>query len=175
MSAGDFAGISQIIIALRAAPGAEVTECTFTKAGDTQKWRSARLDAAALHYQVRQTFVYASGQRRVLDWADTDRPVLVVGDTLRVDVQIVPRLLDFASRFNLALLALAYDDAAADIHEQASIMMRDGAEVGWTFHTASHVRPAFHYELTLFPKSGPRIVLPRQESSEQVLVLQPPA
>ena len=175
LSAGDFAGIAQIVVGLRAAAAADATEFTFTAGGVAQKWRSPLLDPSALRYQARQTFVYATGQRRSLDWTDLDRPVFIVSDALRVDVQIVPRLLDFASRFNFAVIALAYEYAAANIHEQGSIVIRDGAEVRWSFHTASPARPTFQYELTLFPKQGPRIVLPRQESSDQVLVLRPPA
>jgi hypothetical protein len=118
--------------------------------------------------------VQQDGTVRVLDWTDETAPVLVVRDVLRFDVQIVPRLLDLGGAWTLAVLDFDYEDDAASIHEQDSVVLHDkSAEALWSFRVASPDRRKYRYRLNLVGKDGAKQISPWQETDSEVLVLQP--
>ena len=118
--------------------------------------------------------VQQDGGVRVLDWTDETAPVLVVRDVFRFDVQIVPRFLDLGGAWTLAILDFDYEDDAASIREQDSIVLHDKSEEAhWSFRVASPDHHKYRYRLNLVGKDGAKQINPWQETDSEVLVLQP--
>ncbi len=176
IAAGDFSQLAQLILDLRAGPaaGADSTQHSFTRAGESLTWKMKAAPGSTLRYQARRTVVQQDGSVRVLDWTDETAPVLVVRDVLRFDVQIVPRLLDLGGAWTLAVLDFDYEDDSASIHEQDSIVLHDkSAEARWSFRVASPDRHKYRYRLNLVSRAGAKRISPWQETDSEVLVLQP--
>jgi hypothetical protein len=110
----------------------------------------------------------------------------VVRDPLRVDVAVVPRLLDLGGAVSLALLELEPGDGAAPPETTAAsvpagsagrrtLVLRDPAErPRWSFRAAEPGRTEYRYRLTLVPRAGERVVTPWTPGRDELLVLRPP-
>jgi len=175
VAAGDFSDLAQVVVDLAAESGGQAyqTQMAFAQPGESRVWAPPVADRAAFRYRARRTLVYADGGVRALDWTDEDAPVLVVRDLLRVDVQVIARLLEIGNQtaYAFALLALEHGDA------KATLVLRDpAAGARWSFRLAAPADPAsYRWQLTLVPAQGPRVELPWQETDSAVLVLRPPS
>jgi hypothetical protein len=178
ISAGDFAGLAQIVLDLRQGPQAEgdKAQFTFTSTGQTAQWRPhLSAPGAALTYQARRTIVGQDGVVQVLDWTAETTPVLVVRDLLRCTVQIVPRLLDLGGVWTLAILDLEYPGDAAAAQQQSIVIRERTSEPQWSFRIAAPDSHRYRYRLTLVARDGARRTAPWAESEAEVLVLQAPS
>jgi hypothetical protein len=175
VSAGDFAGLAQIVVDLRPNGREEAVDTfAFSAPGQTASWEPRTADAGSFRYQARTTLVHADGQVRAGEWTDEDRPVLVVRDYLGFEVLVVPRLLDLGGALSLALLELEYEDDAEDLHERASFVLRDPlVEPRWRLSIGAPDRHTYRYRLTLIRPDGSRTVLPWREAGDGILVLRP--
>jgi hypothetical protein len=98
----------------------------------------------------------------------------VVRDLLRFDLLVIPRHLDLGGSLSLALLALEFEDAAAALAEQTTLVLKDrGEEPRWSFRLAAPDRHRYRYQLTLVAGST-RTATPWQEAEDAILVLRPP-
>ena len=177
VAAGDFSGVAQIIADLRLTSGGDPAEgqLTFTQPGETRVWEPHVLDRAAFRYQIQRTLVLADGVRRTLPWSDEDRPVLIVRNELQFNVQIVARLLDLGSAWQLATVALEYVDEPENIHERQTFLLRNRSdEPHWAFRIGAPERRRYRFQLTLIAQ-GSRVVVPWREAEEEILVLEPVA
>ena len=67
-----------------------------------------------------------------------------------------------------------YEDDAASIREQDSIVLHDKSEEAhWSFRVASPDHHKYRYRLNLVGKDGAKQINPWQETDSEVLVLQP--
>jgi hypothetical protein len=178
LSAGDFTGIAQITVELRLGPDDPApAQLSFPAAGQTQSWSPRIQPGSAIAYQARITVIRSDGVSRTFDWTDEDSTFLVVRDQSRFHVQVVPRLLDLGGAWSAAAVAFEHADAAANLDERDTLVLRDRSTDGaWSFQIGSSGQHDYRYQLTLVPKAGgKRQVLPWQQAADEVLVLRPDA
>ena len=174
VAAGDFSALAQLVVELRSADGAPVESFAFTAAGQGAVWSSTGVDPARLRYQSRQVLVYADGSRDELDWVDRDAPVLVVGDLLRFEVLVEPRLLDLGGGLRLALLELAPGADGADGQSETLVLRDRTVPQRWSFRMSEPGSHDYRYQLTLVPSGGDRIVVAWRTARDGILVLRHP-
>ncbi|HZS35831.1 MAG TPA: hypothetical protein VFF06_03345 [Polyangia bacterium] len=176
IAAGDFQGVAQLLVELRAAAGADATELRFTQPGQAQTWAPRLAPGATLAYQSRTTVLGDDGISRAFDWTNQDSPLLVVSDLSRFSVQVIARLLDLGGAWSAAVVSFEHADPQANLDERDTVVLRDRAIDGrWSFHVGSAGQHKYRYQLTLVPKGGgERRVLPWQEAEDEVIVLRPP-
>jgi hypothetical protein len=163
-------------------PPAGATQLSFTAPGERHVWHPPAASGASSgppRYRVRLTLVSAGGVPTTLGWQRSDRRLFVVRDPLRVDVEVVPRLLDLGGAVSLALLELEPGDGAAPPEPAAAgrrtLVLRDPAErPRWSFRAAEPGRTEYRYRLTLVPRAGERVVTPWTPGRDELLVLRPP-
>jgi hypothetical protein len=166
-------------------PPAGATQLSFPAPGERHTWHPPAAasgpgaGAGPPRYRVRLTLVSTGGVPTTLGWQRSDRRLFVVRDPLRVDVEVVPRLLDLGGAFTLALLELAPGDGAAPPEPAAAgrrtLVLRDPAErPRWSFRAAEPGRTEYRYRLTLVPRAGERVVTPWTPGRDELLVLRPP-
>lgn len=174
VAAGDYSAVAQIIVAVRLA-GASTpqSEFAFSSAGQTASWELSLDPMAALRYQVRRTIVRPDGTRHEGNWEDTDRPVLLVRDDARHQVEIVTRLLPFSADLPLMLLALEPLDGVD--RDRVTLPLRDTQGTRWSFAIADPNQHRYRYQLTAVHRNGQRSPQPWEVADEDVLVLRPPA
>jgi hypothetical protein len=175
VAGGDFAGLAQIVVDLRAGPqDADVASLSFTDAGQTQSWRPARSRPGPLSYELRTTIVRRDGSRETTDWRADDRPVIVVRDVLRFELSDIGRWVDFGGAVSLALVELTFDDEQTAIHERQTLVLHDRAdEPRWSFRLGSPDRHTYRHRLTLVAPGGSRAVSEWHEAEASILVLAP--
>ncbi|MET0694114.1 MAG: hypothetical protein ABWY56_09285, partial [Propionibacteriaceae bacterium] len=181
MAAGDFSALAQLLVELRPTASAPTETFSFTAAGQVASWSSTGLDATALRYQSRQVLGYTDGRRDELDWVDRDNPVLVVGDLLRFEVLIEPRLLDLGGAYKLGLLELepipgvgggGAEGTAQQPSRMETLVVRDRAtHLRWSFRMPAPSCSDYRYRLTLLAQSGDRTVQDWRSARASILVL----
>jgi hypothetical protein len=166
ISAGAFDQLSALVVELRGATDAPTTTLTFTSADQTRSWT---LPAGCTGYEYRTTLVRPDGTHADGVRISTDQPVLVVRDTLRYDVTVIPALLGIGSGLTRAVLdlespehtappvTLVFDAPAAPA--RAALRLVDAGD-----HT-------YRYRLTRCPPAQPPEVGDWRIGSSSVLVL----
>lgn len=164
-------------------PPAAATQLSFTAPGERHTWHPpAAAGPGPPRYRVRLTLVSADGVPTTLGWQRSDRRLFVVRDPLRVEVEVVPRLLDLGGAFSLGLLELEPGHGAAAAGTtpatpaaRRTLVLRDPAErPRWSFRAAEPGRTDYRYRLTLVPRAGERVVTPWTPGRDELLVLRPP-
>ena len=168
VSAGDCSALAQVLVELRTGPEATPSSFAFTAPGQSARWADAGLDPADLRYEAHQVLVRSDGGRDDLGWTDRDSPVLVVGDLLRFEVVVEPRLLDLGGSLRLALLELT-----APSGESRTLVLRDTLPQHWSFRMSAPGASEYQHRLTLLPVGGDRVVLSPRTARTGVLVLRP--
>jgi hypothetical protein len=121
--------------------------------------------------------MYRDGSVQALDpdWRTDTRPVLVVRDELRFEVQVVPRLLDLSGALKFVLLELEYQDETTGRQERHTVVLRTKDEQPrWSFRLADPERRTYRYRVTPFTNQGER--QPAWEwriTADEILVLRP--
>ena len=173
LAAGDFSALSQAVVTLRAADHEETY--SFTAAGQSYTFRPTRTDDGQLQYRAQLSLIYRDGSTAVLPDTDEDRPVFVVRDALRFDVQVVSRLLDVGGTLSLAIVTLEALDSAGTPSQRKSVTFTQRDEAArWSFRIPAPDQHRYRYQLTLIPKVGPRSTSDWHTGTEEVLVLVPP-
>ena len=150
ISAGSFDQLSALVVELRSADDQPVTTLTFTAADQTRSWT---LPTAGTAYEYRTTLVRPDGTHLVGPSVPTDQPVLVVRDTLRFDLTVVPVLLGVGTKLTRALVEVESPDRAAP---HVTVVFDPPADAARA--TLRLTDPAVHdyrYRLTLCPPSLP--------------------
>lgn len=178
ISAGDFTALAQIIVDLRSRAEPDVShQLCFTRAGESQIWDPPVSTQTEFEYQYRRTLVCQDGSVDTLDqdWRTDSRPVLVVRDELRFEVQVVPRLLDLGQSLKFVLLELEFQDEAAGHQERNTFVVRTKDEQPrWSFRLGDPEKHMYRYRITPFTSQGER--QPAGEwrmTADEVLVLRP--
>ena len=160
MSAGDFTALAQIIVDLRSQTAPEIaTQLSLTRPGESQTWEPPMAPQPEFAYQYRRTLMYRDGSVQGLDsdWRTDTRPVLVVRDELRFEVQVVPRLLDLGGVLKFVLLELEYQDETTGRQERHTVVLRTKDEQPrWSFRLADPERHTYRYRVTPFTSQGER-------------------
>jgi hypothetical protein len=170
IAAGHFENVVELVVELRTAESGSAT-FTFKSSGQTEIWKLPG-GTEPPSYEVRQWIVYSDGARTEFPWERRDGSVLVVGDLLRFEVVVTPRLLDIGGSVRLAMVELV-DDADGGSGARATLVFRDPESQTWSFRMRDPAVHAYTYQLTLVHADGRRDVGPRQTSDAGVLVLRP--
>lgn len=173
ISAGDFTGLAQIIVDLRA--GAEEEALTFTAPGQSRQWTLPASAGGALEYEVRRTLVFTGGRAMPLDrdWVRESRPVLVAANTLRFEVRLIPRLLDLGGALRMALVELEPESGSGQ--RKTLIATQRNGELRWSFQMAEPGSHRYRYRVKFVPAQGAVVETPWTTDDREILVLGPPA
>jgi hypothetical protein len=127
-------------------------------------------------YSYKVTVFYSDGVTREDQWRTTDNTVLPVGDPFGFRLQILPYLLR-GNTWAFGTVALGFDDAAANIHAETMLEIKDFAKpLTWHFRLGSPEQHTYHYQLALYRAvDGKEFKLAQTNESKEVLVLIPPA
>ncbi|MDM7853468.1 hypothetical protein [Cellulomonas alba] len=165
ISAGDFDQLSALVVELQAADDQPVTTLTFTAPDQAQTWTTA---PRAGGYRARTTLVRPDGAHSTGPSVTADQPVLVVRDTLRLDVTVVPALLGVGTAVSRAVVELESPDHAA---AHATVVFDPPAAAARAaLRLADPAAREYRYRLTLCPPSQPPRVGDWQSASSTVLV-----
>ena len=167
-SAGHFDGLSAIVVEIRAAETDPVTALTFTAPDQTQSWTGPR----PLTYELRQTLVPADGSApRVGSWSPDDKPVRVVRDDLRMDVDVLGELLGLGSVIRRAVVQVQGPVPGSQV--QTVVLGADAVQGSCTVALVDAADTTYQYRLLVSPLTGTDTVGPWLTSSSTVLVLRP--
>jgi hypothetical protein len=131
------------------------TTITLTEATPKQSWKLRTDDPARRRFEWRATFQLKDRSQRSGDWVATEARSVVVDDPFAgsLDLLVVP-VLD-PGRTRMAILDLAYDDAANRYHRDARLRLTpDQIEVPFRLALVDPARTSLRYRVTLVPKSG---------------------
>jgi len=164
ISTGAFDLLTALVVELQAADDAPVTTLRFTAADDLQTWAAP----AGAAYRYRVTLVRPDGSHAPGAAGSTDVPVLLVRDTLRLDVTVVPALLGVGTQLPRAVVELAGPDTTA---AHATLVFEPpAAPARAALRLTDPAASAYRYRLTLCPPSSPPHVGAWRTSSSTVLV-----
>jgi hypothetical protein len=178
IAAGDFSELSSAEVDLRSRVDSQVqAQLSFTGSGEGHLWEAPSTTGRP-DYEYRRTFIYKDGHVRVADadWVAETRPVLVVADGSRFQVQLIPKFLDLGGSLKLAIAELESQAASSDTQERKTIVLKSKTDQAtFSFGMQNGNRHAYRYRLTAIASQGERQPPTEwQESDSEILVLQLP-
>lgn len=165
ISAGAFDQLAALVVELQGGEDQPVTALRFTAPDEVQTWT---LPGGATAYDYRTTLVRPDGSHVAGPRSSTDQPVLVVRDTLRFDVTVVPALLGVGAQLARAVVELESPDPAAP--HATVVFDPPPTQARAALRLTDPAAHAYRYRLTACPPAQPPQVGDWQSASSSVLV-----
>jgi hypothetical protein len=178
ISAGDFSGLSQIIVDLRSTADNADTQFAFTRTGEANTWKPKRQSDGDFRYDFRRTLIYEDGSVRAADpeWVPSTRPILIISDELRFDVSVVARLLDLGASLKSVIVELETDASQGPVEKKTFLVQNKTDQYLWTFRINKLDQHRYRYRITAISSGGQRKAASEwRDADSGILVLTPGA
>jgi len=178
ISAGDFSGLSQIIVDLRSTADNAETQFAFTRTGEANTWKPKRQSDGDFRYDFRRTLIYEDGSVRAADpeWVPSTRPILIISDELRFDVSVVTRLLDLGASLKSVIVELETDASQGPVQKKTFLVQNKTDQYLWTFRINKLDQHRYRYRITAISSGGQRKAASEwRDADSGILVLTPSA
>jgi hypothetical protein len=149
----------------------------FSKTGKRfEDWSFAVIDERAGKLTYTGSILYRDGSSvPIPEKTVTSNTVLEGEDPLKLDVELIPDLLDW-SKLKLATIELSYEDAPNAIKLSKSFTLRkDAKPEKWSIDIKDKMKKSYTVKARYFMTDGSRKDVPPVQSSDTALVLEVPA